>query len=148
MTDPLNITNEMRALDLKQRDWYDGLTSEQQRKFSPYLMLRWGSSVQGSDELLEYYIRSTNQRLNRHFFSVNASRHKKLLWLMATAISPDLGVHRHPWLAHKRAERDTAKTKIIREYWPHLRDDEVDLMAQLNTPADLKAYIKAHGDDK
>lgn len=148
MTDPLNITNEMRALDLKQRDWYDGLTPEQQRKFSPYLMLRWGSSVQGSDELLEYYIRSTNQRLNRHFFSVNASRHKKLLWLMATAISPDLGVHRHPWLAHKRAERDTAKTKIIREYWPHLRDDEVDLMAQLNTPADLKAYIKAHGDDK
>lgn len=148
MTDPLNITNEMRALDLKQRDWYDGLTPEQQRKFSPYLMLRWGSSVQGSDELLEYYIRSTNQRLNRHFFSVNASRHKKLLWLMATAISPDLGVHRHPWLAHKRAERDTAKTKIIREYWPHLRDDEVELMAQLNTPADLKAYIKAHGDDK
>lgn len=148
MTDPLNITNEMRALDLKQRDWYDSLTPEQQRKFSPYLMLRWGSSVQGSDELLEYYIRSTNQRLNRHFFSVNAARHKKLLWLMATAISPDLGVHRHPWLAHKRAERDTAKAKIIREYWPHLRDDEVELMAQINSPADIKAYIKAHGDDK
>ena len=148
MTDPLNITNEMRALDLKQRDWYDGLEPEHQRKFSPFLMLRWGSSVQGSDELLEYYIRATNARLNRHFFSISATRHKKLLWLMATAVSPDLGVHRHTWIAHRRRERDTAKTKIIREYWPHLRDDEVDLMAEINSQADLKNYVRLHGDGK
>lgn len=145
MDDPLNIRNEMRALDLKQRDWYDQLTPEQQKKFSPYLMIRWGSSVQGSSELQEYYLLAANQRLNRHFFSVNAARHKKLLWLMATTVSPDLGSHRHTWLAPRRKESNNNKTRIIREFLPHLREDEVELLALINSQDQLDQYAREHG---
>ena len=145
MTDPLNISHEMRALDLKKRDWYDDLAPVYQRKFSPYLMIRWGSAVQGTPELQEYYLLSTNQRLNRHFFSVNSSRHKKLLWLMATAVSPDIGVHRHVWIANRRRESNNSRTKIIRQYFPNLRDDEVELMASINTQKQLDDYVKQHG---
>jgi hypothetical protein len=145
MSDPLNIHNEMRALDLKQRDWYDQLEPEHQRKFSPYLMIRWGSSVQGSSELQEYYLLSTNQRLNRHFFGINAARHKKLLWLMATAVSPDLGSHKHVWIAQKREERNTEKTRLIRELWPHLDEPEVELMAEINTIKQLRDHARLHG---
>lgn len=145
MDDPLNIRNEMRAFDRKQRDWFDRLEPEQQKKFSPYLMIRWGSSVEGDAELQEYYLRAINVRLNRHFFSVNAARHKKLLWLMATAVSPDIGVMKHTWIAPKRRERNTDVTRVIREFWPHLRDDEVQLMAQINTKKELDQYVRAHG---
>lgn len=145
MTDPLNIANEMRALDLKQRDWYDTLAPEQQRKFSPYLMIRWGSSVQGTAELQEYYVLATNQRLNRHFFSVNATRHKKLLWLMATSISPELGTQRHTWLAQRRPQAENVRCRAVRRLFSHLREDEVQLLADINTQESLDEYSRDLG---
>ena len=45
--DKLNITNEMNCFDRKDRDFYNSLTEEERKKFSNYLMIRWGSSVQG-----------------------------------------------------------------------------------------------------
>lgn len=144
MTDPLNITNEMRAMDLKQRDWYDGLEPEQQKKFSPYLMIRWGSTVQGGAEIQEYYLRATNQRLNKHFFSVSAARHKKLLWLMATAVSPDIGVQRHTWLAHKRRDSNNRSHKLLRQLFPDLRDDEIQVLATVNSDKDIREYARRH----
>ena len=71
MSDKLNIANEMREFDLKNRDFYNDLTDEERKKFSNFLMIRWGSSVQGSRDLQEFYVISTNERLNKHFFSIN-----------------------------------------------------------------------------
>ena len=56
MSDKLNIANEMRAFDIKDRDFYKNLTEEERKKFSNYLMIRCGSSVQGSSELQQYYL--------------------------------------------------------------------------------------------
>ena len=145
MTDPLNINNEMRALDLKQRDWYDQLEPQQQKKFSPYVMIRWGSTVLSSAEMQEYYLRSTNLRLNRHFFNVNAARHKKLLWLMITTVSPDLGTQKHAWIRQKHEVHDTEKNRMIRQLWPDLREDEIEVMAAINTLAELQEHAKKYG---
>ena len=83
--DKLGIANEMAQFDRKNRGFYDELTEEERRKFSNYLMIRWGSSVEGTREVQEYYVQSTNHYLNRHFFAIN--RHPKLQWLCATAVS-------------------------------------------------------------
>ena len=80
--DKLSIQNEMSCFDRKDRDFYNSLTDEERKKFSNYLMIRWGSSVQGSRDLQEFYVISTNERLNKHFFAIN--RHPKLQWLCAT----------------------------------------------------------------
>ena len=55
MSDKLNIANEMRQFDRKNRNFYDELTAEEKKKFSNYLMIRWGSAVEGSRELQEFY---------------------------------------------------------------------------------------------
>ena len=55
MSEKLNIANEMRCLDTKDRKFYDSLTEEERKKFSNFLMIRWSSAVQGSAELQEYY---------------------------------------------------------------------------------------------
>ena len=65
--DKLSIQNEMSEFDRKNRDFYDELTDEERKKFSNYLMIRWGSSVQGGRELQEFYVIATNERLNKHF---------------------------------------------------------------------------------
>jgi hypothetical protein len=68
VTDKLSIANEMAQFDRKNRQFYDDLTDEERKKFSNYLMIRWGSSVHGIADLQEYYLLSCNQRLNKHFF--------------------------------------------------------------------------------
>jgi hypothetical protein len=71
MSDKLNIANEMKQFDLKNRDFYDELTPEERKKFSNFLMIRWGSSVQGSQELQEYYVQSCNHYFNKNFFAIS-----------------------------------------------------------------------------
>lgn len=145
MSDPLHISNEMRAMDLKQRDWYDRLEPELQKKFSPYLMIRWGSAVQGSQAMQEYYVQATNLRLNRHFFSINASRHKKLLWLMATTVSPDMGSQGHSWIRPKAKAKTGQGIKMLREMYPDLRESELELLDSINDIADIKREYQDRG---
>ena len=144
--DKLSIQNEMTQFDRKNRDFYDSLTNEERKKFSNYLMIRWGSSIQGSAELQNYYLQSSNHYVNKRFFDIN--RHPKLQWLCATAVSPGLGAHRHQWIAPKKKEPGaTGIRKQLAEIYPHLKDDELELMAELNTKKDIDAYIKASGQE-
>jgi hypothetical protein len=146
MSDKLNIANEMRQFDRKNRSFYDELTAEEKKKFSNYLMIRWGSAVEGSRELQEFYVIATNERLNKHFF--NVSKHPKLQWLMATSVSPDLGSQRHPWIAPKKKQAGlSAKRKALMAMYPHYKDDEIEVMMQIVSDKEIKQYSKDSGDD-
>jgi hypothetical protein len=147
MSDKLNINNEMRMFDRKARSFYDDLSAEEKKKFSNYLMIRWGSSVEGSRDLQEFYVIACNERLNKHFFDV--SRHPKLQWLLATTVSPDVGTPRHPWIAPKKKEAGlSAKRKALQEIFPHYKDDEIDVMAEITTQKEIDAYNREAGRDK
>lgn len=149
MSDKLNINNEMRQFDRKNRKFYDELDESEKKKFSPYLMIRWGSAVEGSRELQEFYVIATNERLNKHFFAVSTSAHKKLQWLLATTVSPDLGAHRHPWIApKKKVAGDSAKRKALQEIYPTYKDDEIDVMMKLVSQKEIDAYFKSAGEDR
>jgi orotate phosphoribosyltransferase-like protein len=148
MSDKLNIGNEMRMFDRKVRSFYDDLTEEERKKFSPYLMIRWGSAVEGSKDLQEFYVIATNERLNKHFFEVNTARHKKLQWLLATTVSPDMGTHRHIWIASKKKENSSGeKRKALQQLFPHYKDDEIEVMTNIVTQKELKEYQQNLGED-
>jgi hypothetical protein len=147
MSDKLNIANEMRVFDRKDRTFYDNLTAEERKKFSNFLMIRWGSAVEGSRDLQEFYVISCNERFNKHFFDLG--KHPKLQWLLATTVSPDLGTPRHPWIAPKKKEAGlSAKRKALMEIYPTYKDDEIDVMAQLVTQKEIDAYNKLAGQEK
>ena len=145
--DKLSIQNEMAVFDKKDREFYDNLTPEEKKKFSNFLMIRYGSSVQGSADLQHFYLVSCNERLNKHFFSIN--KHPKLQWLCATTVSPDMGIMRHNWIAPKKKEAGaSAIKKQLVELFPHMKDDEIELMSKINTKKDIDAYIKKFGVEK
>lgn len=142
--DKLSIANEMACFDRKDRDFYDNLTDDEKKKFSNFLMIRWGSSVNGSKEMQEYYLIATNERLNKHFFDIN--KHPKLQWLCATTVSPGMGTQRHNWISLKKKEAGVNSIrKQLGELFPHLEDDSLDLMATLNTQKDINEYLKKLG---
>jgi len=142
--DKLSIQNEMACLDRKTRDFYDNLTDEERRKFSNYLMIRWGSAVSGSRELQEFYVIATNERLNKHFFAVN--QHPKLQWLMATSVSPALGVQRHNWIAPKKRDSTDGDTKkTLAGLYPAMKSSDIELLSRLITKKELQAHLRELG---
>ena len=137
----------MAVFDRKDRTFYDSLTADERKKFSNFLMIRYGSSVQGGRDLQEFYLISTNERLNKHFFTIN--RHPKLQWLCATTVSPGMGTQRHTWIAPKKKEPGAGSIKKqLSELFPHLKDDELEVLAEINTKKDIEAYVKALGREK
>jgi hypothetical protein len=142
----IDIKSEMAALDNKDRGFYDRLTAEEKKKFSNYLMLRWGSSVQGAEDQQYYYLFMTNQRLNKNFFNVPKG-HEKLQWLAATTISPGAGLKYHEWIAPKKKEVTSSNKsmKFLREIYPHAKEADLEIMCEMNDLKTLKQYAKDLG---
>ena len=147
MSDKLSIANEMAQFDRKNRDFYDSLTPEEKKKFSNFLMIRYGSSVQGSRDMQEFYLISTNERLNKNFFAIN--REPKLQWLSATTVSPGMGPQRHQWISPTKKEPSNSKAeKFLWEIYPTAKPDEIKLLIQINSKDDLKDLARKHGWDE
>lgn len=147
-TEKLSIYNEMRQFDAKNRRFYADLSEEERKKFSPFLMIRWGSSVQGSSELQQYYVMACNENLNKNFFDIG--RHPELQWLCATTVSPDMGAMRHNWIKQKKSEGKNNKVvKFLQQVYPTHGNDEIVLLARISTIDEIKDLAKKHGwDDK
>ena len=142
--DKLSINNEMAQLDTKNRAFYDELNEEERKKFATYLMLRYSASVEGGPDIQEWYLRVTNERVNANFFDLG--KHPKLQWLLCTTVSPDMGRQRHYWQASKKKEGSNSKAlKFLTKLYPHLRTDELELLAELNDTKELKALAKTMG---
>lgn len=147
--DKLSIKSEMTAFDRKNRGFYDSLDDQEKKKFSPFLMIRYGATVTGNADMQAYYLMSTNERLNKNFFDVNTAQHKKLQWLLATTVSPGLGNQYHQWIASKKKENNNKAAKFFREQYPHLKEDDIKLLTDINDKDDLKRMAKELGwDDK
>jgi hypothetical protein len=146
--DKLSIASEMAALDTKDRGFYDSLSDEEKKKFSTFLMIRYGSSVQGNDEMQAYYLQATNQRLNKDFFSIN-KRHDKLNWLAVTTISPGMGKQHHQWIAApKKATSNNKVEKFLANLYPSAKPDDIGLLASINELADIKKLAEEMGMSK
>jgi hypothetical protein len=145
----LDIKKEMSAFDRKQRDFLETLTPEESKAFSAFMMIRWGATVQGSPELQEWYLRATNENLNKHFFDISSTKHEKLHWLSATTVSPGMGTKYHPWLGLKKKTKDNKAVNFLRTLYPHLKEDDIKLLVDINDKDNLKDMARELGwDDK
>jgi hypothetical protein len=143
----LDINTEMRAFDSKDRNFYNSLDDDERKKFSTYLMLKWGANVEGSPELQEWYLRAQNERVNKNFFDIG--RHPKLQWLLCTTVSPNMGAKRHYWIKTPKATGNSKAFKFIESQYPHLSREEIEIMVKLNTTDQLKQLAQDLGwDDK
>lgn len=150
MSDKLNIHNEMRQFDTKNRHFYDELTDEERKKFSNFLLLRWGSAVQTSnargisaDEMTSYYVQVMNQRVNKHFWSLN--KHPKLQWLLLTTVSPNAGSHKHEWVAFKGKQAKNKRAQSLIKLMPHLKNDDAEVLSKLMSEDEFVEMLRDHG---
>jgi hypothetical protein len=143
--DKLSVKSETAALDRKDVGFYDSLSDDEKKKFSPYLMMRYSASVDGNADMQAWYLMATNERVNKNFFDISTSQHKKLQWLLCTTVSPNLGTQRHYWLGSKKSNTDTKAIKFLTQMYPDLKSDDIALLADINAKEDLKELAKQHG---
>lgn len=102
----------LEALDRKDYGWFSRLTEEQRRKFVPYMLVQWMSSVKSGGVLSSYYLLSVDSAANRHLFSEGVTGHPELQWLMLCASSPGMGKQRHQWIPQLPSGSGNLKTKL------------------------------------
>ncbi len=131
----------MAALDKRDRGYYNRLTSEQKKAFSSWMMMRYASSVQGKDAA--HYIYMTNELVNRDYSEV--SKHPELQWLLLSACGFGK-VQFHPYLKPPNAKKKKDKvSNFVAEIFPHIKNDEIELLLSINSKSELKELAKAHG---
>ena len=143
MSSSLEIKYEMQAFDRKDRRYYDDFTDEDRKKFSTYLMLKYGANTGGSKDLQAYYLMATNERVNKHFFELG--KHPKLQWLCCTSVSPGMGPQFHYWLNAKKKEGDNKSQKFLAKLYPNMKSDEIDLLAKINDSKEIKKLAQSLG---
>jgi hypothetical protein len=59
-----------------------------------------------------------------------------------------MGTFRHNWIATKKKEGgNSAVRKQLVALYPNMRDDELDLLATINTKKEVDAYLKELGQE-
>jgi hypothetical protein len=106
-------------------------------------MLKYGANVEGSGDLQEWYLRVVNERVNQHFYDIN--QHAKLQWLTCTTVSPGMGNQRHYWLSVPKQTSNARAEKFLAEQYPLLSDEEIELMAKINTKQQLTELARDLG---
>ena len=103
----LDIKRELRAVDTRNYEFYDELTDEEKKAFSPYILMRYTASVQGDRETQEWFLERTNELVNKDHWTLSKN-HKPLLWKLFAGVGGTVPMY-HPYLA---AGKKTKANKI------------------------------------
>ena len=72
-------------------------------------------------------------------------KHPKLQWLMLTTVSPNMGKHRHEWIAYSGKTVKNKRAAKMLELYPHIKNDEAELLAQQIGDSEYKAMLIERG---
>jgi len=118
------------AIDRKDYGFFDKLTSEQQKKFVPWLLLHWISSVKANSALQQFHLLSTEEFANKHMFNEHVMNHPKLQWLMLCCAGLGQGKQYHQWIPHIKERvsklKENATVKEVKDYYSKIYLKESD----------------------
>ena len=141
MMSKLDIKNEMKAIDTKDRKWYNSLTDEEKSKLSLWPLMRYTSS-EGDKNFKEHYLEWTNEVVNVHFNKLR--QHPELQFKLLQLVGLGKPTF-HPWIAPgKRGKKNKIHEWVIKNY-SHLNDDEVDIFISTRTKEDFISLFEEYG---
>jgi hypothetical protein len=146
MAAKLDIKRELNAVDLKIYDFYDNLTDEEKKVFSPYILMRYTANVQGDRDIQEWFLEMTNELVNKHHW-VLSKNHKPLLWKLFAACGAGVNCY-HPYIAASRKEKINKIEKLLAELHPAMKISEVKMLAKMMDKKDINELFDKMGFDK
>jgi hypothetical protein len=145
-TAKLDIKRELNAVDRKVYDFYDNLTDEEKKAFSPYILMRYTASVQGDRDTQEWFLEMTNEMVNKHHWTLSKN-HKSLLWKLFAATGTGATAY-HPYLAAGKKEKANKIEKLLSEINPAMKLSDIKMLAAMMDKADKEELFDKMGFDK
>ena len=144
----LPIKDILAAIDMNAKSVWKELSDDERKQVSFWLLNRYVSAVQGSREAQELAVFKTNEYYNKHFNDIGVGKdngHQKLMWQLL-CMSGNTGKNEfHPWIGFKKRDGSTgAAVKLLEQIYPHLKNDEVELLARISTKKELKQLAEDH----
>ena len=142
----LDIKRELNAIDMRDYDFYSKLTPEEKKEFSPFILMRYSSNVQGDTELQEWFLERTNELVNKHHW-VLSKNHKELLWKLFAGCGAGVKTY-HPYLKAGTKEKAVKIEKLLAELNPAMKLSDIKTWAKMMTKADKEELFDKMGFDK
>lgn len=146
MAAKLDIKRELKAVDTRDYDFYDNLSDEEKKAFSPYILMRYTSNVQGSADLQEWFLETTNEYVNKNHWTLSKN-HKSLLWKLFAATGVGQTMY-HPYLAAGKKGKANKIEKLLVEIYPAMKMEDIKLLASMMDKSDIEELFDKMGFDK
>ena len=138
------------SVDLNIRDLWDAVDDDARKeiKGDMWNLNRYISSVKTNDvELQQHFILTVNEYYNKNW-NLLQKNHLKLLWLLLCMCSYDGKTkYFHEWIPLSKTPVDK-KTRLLAEFYPNKKMDELELIAKLSTDKEIKELARKHGWDE
>ena len=136
------LRNGLKAVDFRNKDYYDRIDDHERSLYSPYMLMRYSSSVSSKDPFyVEHYVEMVNECVNKHCFSLG--KHKKLLWML-TAMCGALKQQFHPWIKPmKRVPNKSLKQLLT--LFPNAKENDLEILDKIITDRELEELLESHG---
>jgi hypothetical protein len=142
----LDIKRELNAVDKKIYDFYDKLSDEEKKEFSPYVLMRYVSNVQGDSDIQAWFVEMTNELVNKNHWDLSKN-HKGLLWKLFAASGAGVPCY-HPYLKANSKEKANKIEKLIAELNPTMKMSEVKMLGKMMDKKDKEELFDKMGFDK
>lgn len=146
MAAKLDIKRELNAVDRKIYDFYENLTDEEKKVFSPYVLMRYTSNVQGERDIQEWFLEMTNECVNKNHWDLSKN-HKALLWKLFAATGAGINCY-HPYIAAGKKEKVNKIEKLLAELYPARKMEDIKLLASMMDEKDKQELFDKMGFDK
>ena len=146
MAAKLDIKRELNAADQKNYNFYQNLTDEEKKAFSPFILMRYTANVQGDRDTQEWFLEMTNEMVNKHHW-VLSKNHKNLLWKFFAGVGTGANAY-HPYLAAGKKEKANKIEKLIAELNPAMKMSDIKILASMMTKQDKEEMFDSMGFDK
>ena len=146
MAAKLDIKRELRAVDAKDYAFYENLSDEEKKAFSPYILMRYTSNVHLDKDIQEWFVEMTNEFVNKNHWDLSKN-HRALLWKLFAATGTGVNCY-HPYLAAGKKEKANKIEKLLAEIYPAMKMNEIKMLAKMMDKKDCDELFDKMGFDK
>jgi hypothetical protein len=140
----LPIKDVLAAIDMGAKSVWDELSDEERKAVGFWLLNRYVSSVKGNREKQELAVFKTNEFYNKNWNELGM-KHPKLQWQLICQAGNTGKIEFHPWIGFKKKNGDNGKgIKLLKQIYPNMKEDEIELLANLSTKKELKQLAEEH----
>ncbi len=138
----LDLKSMLRAVDKRDKDWYNRLSDDDKKLFAPFIAMRYVSSVKSDTFFQEHYLEMCNEFVNKHHWTLSKN-HKGLIWKLMSMCGAYENFF-HQYIAAPKKQTKNKFTQTLLDKNPTMKQDDAELLSTIMSKTEQNQYIKEH----